>query len=178
MRKLRHPWRPGGALVLVLVVLAIAGCGPATTPTTQPAAPAAPPPASAPSAAAAPPAAQSDWQRDWEQTLAAARREGKVVVNGSASATYRGPLTAFNQDYPDIQLDFSSMPAPQFWERVQRERAAEQYLWDVNVYGVELQMFQARDSGLLDPVRPLLVLPEVAGDANWLGGVDNLFFYE
>ena len=36
-------------------------------------------------------------------------------------------------------------------------------------------MFQARDEGALDPVRPLLVLPEVADESKWFGGFDGLY---
>jgi len=35
------------------------------------------------------PAQPADWQKTWEQTLAAARKEGKVVIVGSPDPTMR-----------------------------------------------------------------------------------------
>jgi iron(III) transport system substrate-binding protein len=58
---------------------------------------------------------------------------------------------------------------------VNQERAAGQYLWDVRIGGPSPQAFQARDDGVLDPVRPVLVLPEVVDDSKWLEGIEGLF---
>ena len=41
--------------------------------------------------------------------------------------------------------------------------------------GPDTLVYQARDQGLLDPLRPLLVLPEVTDESKWLGGLDGLF---
>jgi iron(III) transport system substrate-binding protein len=115
------------------------------------------------------------WRADWERTLAAARSEGKVVVSAQASDSYRLPLTAFEAEYPDIKVEYVGLTAPAFWARVAQERAGGQYLWDVRIGGLDHYAFQARDDGLIDPVRPLLVLPEVVDDGKLLGGLDGVF---
>jgi ABC-type Fe3+ transport system substrate-binding protein len=128
---------------------------------------------------AAPPAATStaqDWQTEWENTVAAARREGRVVVSGPLGSGYREPMTAlFEKTYPGIAVDFVSLGAANLWPRFHQERAGGQYLWDVLVNGHSVEVYDAKDRGDLDPVRPLLVLPEVVDDTKWLGGLDGVF---
>src|SRR5207302_6245548 len=55
------------------------------------------------------------------------------------------------------------------------ERKAGQYLWDLRIGGPDPQVFEARDAGVLDPVKPLLVLPDVLDGSKWLGGADALY---
>ena len=62
-----------------------------------------------------------------------------------------------------------------FWPRLFQERDAGQYLWDLRVGGPDPEVFDARDRGALDPVRPLLVLPEVADESKWFGGFDGMY---
>jgi iron(III) transport system substrate-binding protein len=157
-------------IVALAVLLTLAGCVPAGA---QPPTPA---PGSGPvSAGPLSGSGRATWEADWEQTLTAAKREGRVVVSGQPGDAYRLPLTAFEQDYPEIKVEYVGLTAPNFWPRIRQERAAGQYLWDVRIGGPSPQAFEARDEGTLDPVRPLLVLPEVLDDTRWLDGVDGLF---
>jgi iron(III) transport system substrate-binding protein len=88
---------------------------------------------------------------------------------------WRDALLTFEKDYPDIKVDFTGQNSRDFWPRLVQERQAGQYLWDLRVGGPDPQVYQARDEGMLDPIRPLLVLPEVSDDSKWLGGLDGLF---
>ena len=57
---------------------------------------------------------------DWAPLLAAARKEGKVVVNTFPGDGYHRALKPFGQAYPEIKLehtslhsqDFATMPRP------------------------------------------------------------------
>jgi iron(III) transport system substrate-binding protein len=142
-------------------------------------APAAPsvPPAAAPTTAPGTSIAAGDAAAgaDWDATLAAARREGKLVVSATAGQAWRDALTQFAQDYPDIELELTGGNAADFWPRLQQERAGGVYRWDLRAAGFGPDSFTARDNGVLDPLRPLLVLPEVADQSKWLGGLDALF---
>jgi iron(III) transport system substrate-binding protein len=111
----------------------------------------------------------------WQQTLAAAKREGRVVVAGPPVAAHREALMKFQAAFPDIRLELSTMSSGDYDVRVQREREAGQFLWDVSVRGTGPSVFnQHIPSGWYEPVKPAL-LPEVLDNAKWLGGFDAGF---
>jgi iron(III) transport system substrate-binding protein len=98
-----------------------------------------------------------------------------VVVSASSSAVLRQVLTGFEQDYPDIKVVYYSGNLRDFSSRLEKEREVGQYLWDLRIGGTDASTYQWKSRGLLDPVRPLLVLPEVADNSKWIGGIDSLF---
>ncbi len=81
----------------------------------------------------------------------------------------------FEQDFPEIAVEYTGANSRDFWPRMFRERELGQYLWDLRVGGPDPQVYEARDNGMLDPVRPLLLLPEVTEDNSWFGGFNSLF---
>jgi iron(III) transport system substrate-binding protein len=174
----RAAWLPTLVLTVGLLLLA---CAPATT---VPAAPAAaPPPAMTPLAAAptAPPlAAQAgssaaiapppDWQARWDQTLAAARQEGSLNLVIQTGDLYRKWASEFEQAHPGIKLEVTGLPGRDVVPRVLAERRAEQYLWDVYVGGPNSPQTGLKRADALDPLLPVLLLPEILDDSKWLGG--------
>jgi iron(III) transport system substrate-binding protein len=160
-----------------------AACGaPAATPPA--AAPAAPTaavvqptvPAAVPTVATASSGiAGSDWKTTWDQWLGAAREEGKVVVVGHTSESFRQAVTSFQKDYPDIQLEYTGLQGRDFFPKLFAERDGGQYLWDVRVGGPGSEGFASRDRGDLEPVRSVLLLPEVTDESKWIGGYGGLF---
>ena len=115
------------------------------------------------------------WKVEWEKTLVAARQEGKVVLSGPPGESWRRVLMTFEQDFPEIVVEYTGANSRDFWPRMFRERELGQYLWDLRVGGPDPQVYEARDNGMLDPVRPLLLLPEVTEDNRWFGGFNSLF---
>ena len=111
----------------------------------------------------------------WEQTVAAAKKEGAVVISASSSELLRQVLATFEQDYPGIKLEYHSMAGRDFRSRVAKEREVGQYLWDLRIGGTDSSTYQWKSNGTLDPVKPLLALPEVADNSKWIGGIDSLF---
>src|SRR5215212_2154735 len=76
---------------------------PAAAPTTAPAA------AAPASGAAAPPA--NDAMAAWDALVAAAKKEGKVVVNTFPGTGYRQALTVFEEKFPGITVEHTNMIA-------------------------------------------------------------------
>jgi iron(III) transport system substrate-binding protein len=111
----------------------------------------------------------------WDATVAAAKREARLAISVTAGPIWREALAPFTQAYPEIQLELVGQNPTDLFPRLHQERAAGQYLWDLRVAGFGPDSFEARDRGVLDPLRPLLTLPEVADDGMWLGGLDALF---
>jgi iron(III) transport system substrate-binding protein len=159
--------RPGPlALGLLTLLLAAVACTP-TAPTT----PAGPPPNptqySVPSTQYSP----SPSEIEWDRTVAAAKREGRVVVAGSPGDTYRQLYTAFQQAYPEIQVEYSGLSGRDFVPRLAAERQAEQFLWDLFVLGAETG-HSAAAIGAVEPIRAALIRPERTDDRNWVNGFD------
>jgi ABC-type Fe3+ transport system substrate-binding protein len=131
-------------------------------------APSAPPPATAPAKADAS-------HPQLAEVVANAKLEGKVSISGPTAEVWRKSLSAFHDDYPEIQVEYTGGDSRDFWPKLAQERNGNQYLWDVRIGGPDPQVFDARDSGVLDPIRPLLFLPEVVDESKWVGGWDGFY---
>ncbi len=118
-------------------------------------------------------AAQDEWQAEWAKTVAAAKAEGQVVVNLSPSPARRDfLLKQWKEDYPEIELSLSIVSGSGFVPAVVTERMAGKYLWDVWHAGPNYEAIRA---GLLDPLLPELIFPEVKDPDVW-GGWDDAFY--
>lgn len=160
-------------IVMMVVLIGVTACGSAAGPAPSQAAPStstAAKPATSPSAS---PSQAADWKAEWDKVLAEAKKEGKVVVAGGRGEPYRVAAEAFKKAYPDIKLEFTGVDGGDFSPKIQAERKAGQYLWDVWTGGSNT-FFSLIPEGVLDPVRSAFILPEVKDEATWLGGFDDM----
>ncbi len=114
--------------------------------------------------------AADDWQAnagdDWKRVLAAARREGKVVVAGHPALA--APLTKDFERDTGITVEYLGGNANDLYARMSREASAGNPTIDVSIGGAaELPMLHA---GQLEPIKPKLMLPGVTDGKNWIGG--------
>jgi iron(III) transport system substrate-binding protein len=112
---------------------------------------------------------------DWPQVIAAAKKEGKVVVNTFPGDGYKRALKSFTQAYPDIKLEHTSLHSQDFAPRILQERQASLYTWDIATIPTSTALQVLRPAGVWDPVRPVIVLPEITEDAGWEGGYERGF---
>ncbi len=118
-------------------------------------------------AAAAPNAAE------WESTLAAAKKEGTVVVSGPAGADVRDALMeAFQKRYPGIRMEYDGSSTRAFATRVTAERKAGQFLWDVFIHGSPEVVMPIV---AFEPLEPALMLADVKNPKTWRGGAIEFF---
>ncbi|MFH1122218.1 MAG: hypothetical protein V1758_01005 [Pseudomonadota bacterium] len=118
--------------------------------------------------------AQPGWEADWEKSLAAAKKEGKVNIYGVVSNSVRTSLSkSFAQKY-GIQLEFVIGRGSELVEKVSSERRAGIFLADLYLGGATTPTTTFKPKGFLDPLKPLLILPEVTDPKVWYGG--GLFF--
>ena len=110
------------------------------------------------------------WKVEWQKILAAAKKEGKVVVAGPPGQSYRDALIQFGKAYPDIQIEYVGLQGRDFAPRIVQEREAGQFLWDVHVGGASSIMSVMLPKGAVDPLQPHLILPEVLDSSKWQGG--------
>lgn len=129
--------------------------------------------------ASAPAMAQSgarpDWQARWDRTVAAAKKEGEINISGPSGRGWREALSKFQDAYPDITVKITPSAGRSFWPRVMKEYEVGQYLWDLRIGGTDNLSYKLKSQGYLDPVRDELILPEVADEKNWIGGMDTVF---
>lgn len=165
----------GASLLMILV--GAAACTSTTAPSPAANAPSTKPAASEAARAvptatpAAKPNEKPGWKDEWDKLVAAAKKEGKVTIAGGPSELYRTAAMAFQKAYPEIQVEFTANGGGPFGPKVQAERQAGQYLWDACYCGWNTPL-TLKVQGILDPLKPVLLLPEVLDDSKWRGGLD------
>jgi iron(III) transport system substrate-binding protein len=111
---------------------------------------------------------------DWEKTLAAAKKEGSVTISALSGELLRQALMSFEQDYPEIKVEYHGMSGRDFRSRLLKERELDQHLWDLRVGGVDAETFRFANRGIIDPIRPVLMLPEVTDPGKWMVKFDDV----
>ncbi|MGH7769023.1 MAG: ABC transporter substrate-binding protein [Candidatus Binatia bacterium] len=115
--------------------------------------------------------AKSGRQSEWEQVLTAARKEARVVVMGPPGADARQALTTgFQKAFPGIEVEYNGAAGAKTSPRILAERNAGQYLVDIHVGGTTTMLESLLPAGILDPIRPVLMLPEVVDAKKWWQG--------
>jgi len=107
---------------------------------------------------------KAPWRAEWEKVLAGAKKEGQVSVYISG---YEEVLPEFEKEYPDVKVVAVTGRGSQLAQRMLAERRGDKYLADVfNAGGVTTygQLYKAK---VLDPIKPALLLPEVADTSKW-----------
>jgi iron(III) transport system substrate-binding protein len=128
-----------------------------------------------PAGAAESPDQVRGWQETWAKTVAAGKQEGSIVLVVPASQTGRDYLQReWPKAYPDIKLELNTVQGNIWVQRVKTERSAGKYLWDAALTG-SVVCYRMKDSGLLDPIQPELIHPDVKSPATW-GGWEEAFF--
>jgi iron(III) transport system substrate-binding protein len=111
-------------------------------------------------------AAQADWKKDWEQTLAAAKKEGQVNIY---IYRYERLLQDFKREFPGINVISVTGRGSEMSNRIMAERRGGKFIADVYSGGTNSLFNTLYKGKALDPLKPLLVLPEVTDTSKWYG---------
>jgi iron(III) transport system substrate-binding protein len=111
-------------------------------------------------------AAQENWSKEWEQTLAAAKKEGRVNVY---IYRYERLLADFRKDYPGINVVSVTGRGNELTNRIIAERRAGKFIADVYSGGTNSLYNTLYKGKVLDPLKPALILPEVTDTSKWFG---------
>ena len=114
-------------------------------------------------------AAQAAPQADWDKVIAAAKQEGRVTVYGAPEITMQSALMEFQKSYPEIKVTFVAGSGSNVVPRILAERRGEKFLMDVGVFGHSSNGTLQRGKAL-DPITPVLSLPEVKDPSLWWRG--------
>ena len=114
--------------------------------------------------------AKPAWQVDWEKSVDAAKKEAKVVAGVPASAELRKTLEViFPKRFPGVEIEVTTARGPTNASKIAAEHAAGVRYYDVLISG-SLTPLSLLNAGILEPVEPLLLLPEVKDPKRWFGG--------
>jgi ABC-type Fe3+ transport system substrate-binding protein len=109
-------------------------------------------------------------EKEWQEAVAAAKKEGKVVVAGSPDPVMRNEVIPKFTARTAIAIEFIAGRSSQIVSRVQTERSSGIYNIDVFLAGPDTTANELYGDRLIDPVKPLLVLPDVVDGSKWKTG--------
>jgi iron(III) transport system substrate-binding protein len=117
------------------------------------------------------PAAESKpaWQAEWQKTVKAAEEEGALVIymTQAFEPVFR---ETFQKKYPKIKVITATGRGPQLSQRVMSERRADKFAVDLYISGNISPLTVFHRARILEPVKPLLILPEVLDPSGWYEG--------
>jgi iron(III) transport system substrate-binding protein len=110
------------------------------------------------------------WEKEWNQTLAAVKREGKVVLAAAPDPLLRQALPAGFTARFGIPVEYLAGRSSEMSARLRAERQAGQFTLDVVTAGIQTMATILYREKMLDPLKPILMLPEVTDPAKWKKG--------
>ena len=116
-------------------------------------------------------AQNASWKNSWEETLAAAREEGKVVISGPPVPELRQILPAAFKARYGIAVEYiGARGGTEAAARMRAERQAGIHYFDIVFAGIQGMALVFHREKMLQPLRPALQLPEVVDGKKWKKG--------
>jgi len=116
------------------------------------------------------------WQADWDKTIELAKKEGKVVVSLPASTELRTGIERLFEKRYGIDVEPIVGRASTVVRKMIDEAKAGVRYTDLHMGGSESVVTGMLPEGVIDPLEPYMMLPEVKDPKQWWGGhiwVDN-----
>jgi iron(III) transport system substrate-binding protein len=109
------------------------------------------------------------WQADWEKTVKAAEEERELVIymTQAFEPVFR---ETFQKKFPKIKVTLVTGRGPELSQRVMSERRAGKFIVDLYISGNITPLTVFHRAKILEPVKPLLLLPEVVDTSGWYEG--------
>jgi len=114
-------------------------------------------------------AQESGAEKDWNAALTAAKKEGKVTVVGAPDPVMRNEIVPRFTSRFGIPVEFLAGRSSELAARIKTERQAGLNTVDLFMSGISVSIGLYTEK-LLDPLKPLLTLPEVADPSKWKKG--------
>jgi iron(III) transport system substrate-binding protein len=109
------------------------------------------------------------WRAEWDKTVKAAEEEGALVIymTQAFEPVFRD---GFQKKFPKIKVTMATGRGPELSQRVMSERRAEKFAVDLYISGNISPLTVFHRAKILEPIKPLLVLPEVVDSSAWYEG--------
>ena len=116
--------------------------------------------------------ARPAWQAEWDKTVKSAEEEGALVIymTQAFEPVFRA---GFQKKYPKIKVTMVTGRGPQLSQRVMSERRADRFAVDLYVSGNISPLTVFHRAKILEPIKPLLLLPEVMDTTGWYEGTHH-----
>ena len=113
-------------------------------------------------------------QAEWDRTVRAAEEEGALTIymTQAFEPVFR---EAFQKKFPKIKVSAVTGRGFQLGQRVMSERRAEKHLVDFVITGNITPVRVFHKARILEPLKPLLFLPEVTNEALWFEGKHHYY---
>ncbi len=105
----------------------------------------------------------------WDNLVAAAQREGRVVVIGPPNSEVRQSLPAAFRARYGVTVEYLGGSTSETAARLRAERSVGQYTVDVTLAGIQSMAGFYREKMVM-PLRPELIHPEVVDGSKWKKG--------
>ncbi len=107
------------------------------------------------------------WQVAWDQNVAEAKKEGEVALYSIPGGNTRVEVTnAFRETF-GMKVNFIVGTGPELTNKLITERNAGLYLADVILGGGTTLLTVMKPAGLLRPIEPEILLPQVKNPDSW-----------
>lgn len=113
--------------------------------------------------------AKPAWQANWEQTVAAAKKEGRLNFYVGRYGT-EPLLDEFRKEFPEIRIVSVNGSGNSLGTRIITEQRAGHVVADLFSGGANTNFEVLYEGKALDSIRSLLVLPEVVDESKWFDG--------
>ena len=113
---------------------------------------------------------KAGWEGEWKRTLELAKKEGTVVVTGSPDPVMRNEIIPKFTARFGIPVQYIAGGASQIVARLSTERNAKLYSTDIFMAGMNTVANILYPNKMLDPLKPILILPEVVEPSKWRKG--------
>jgi iron(III) transport system substrate-binding protein len=107
----------------------------------------------------------ANWKDEWDKTVKAAKKEGQLAIYGGAD--YDKLFAEFQKKYPEIKVVSVIATGAEVAQRMLTERRAGKYLADLYLDGASTAYTLLYKGGVLDPIKPTLMLPENLDPSKW-----------
>ena len=108
--------------------------------------------------------------KEWNVLIEGAKKEGKVVVAGSPDPVMRNEIIPKFKERYGIGVEFLAGRSSEITARVKTERASGIYGVDVYLAGPDTTAAVLYADKMIDPLKQLLVMPEVVDGSKWKKG--------
>jgi iron(III) transport system substrate-binding protein len=106
---------------------------------------------------------------DWQRVLAAAKKEGKIVIGAPPGNDFRNEVQAVLKKRFDLDSEFVQAPGPSLMSKIVAERQAGAVSVDAFLIG-PCTGNSLLKADLFEPLAAAMILPEVRDPAKWFGG--------
>jgi ABC-type Fe3+ transport system substrate-binding protein len=106
---------------------------------------------------------------DWQQLVAAAKKEGKIVIGAPPGSDFKNEVQAVLQKRFDLDSEFIQAAGPSLMSKIVAEKKAGTTTVDAFLIGPCTGNALLK-TDLFVPLAPAMILPEVKDAAKWFGG--------